>query len=252
MHKWLRGSLVVTGIVGMVAALTAAGMYWASRQVPEFYERKLIVESADRDETDFERQALALHNQLQRAGRWEVRFTEEQINAWLAEELPEKFPRLLPPAISDPRVALEHDAVRLAARYRRGNVDTVLSFSGDAYLTDQPNEIAIRIRQARAGYLPLPLGKFLEEIRERAQGAEIPLRWAEIEGNPVALVRVPSDYGGEACAADEPQRLLLEEVSLKAGEFLVAGRIDEGDVTREALAAPVRSIQTAESETRQR
>jgi hypothetical protein len=252
MRKLVRRISLVTGVVLVAVLLTGGGAYWASRQVPNFYQQKLVATPSETEAAGFEEQALALHNQLHHAGRWEARFTEQQINAWLANELPAKFPTLLPPAISDPRVAIENNAVRLAARYRHGNVDTVISLAGDAYLTDQPNELAIRISHARAGYLPLPLGQFLDDIRQRAERTEISLRWTEVEGAPVALVRIPGERRTAKCDDAEFERLVLEEVSLKTGEFLVAGRVASGNSACEAAATPAAAIQSAASELHQR
>src|SRR3954447_18187908 len=105
----------------------------------------------------FERAALDLHNSAQHLGRWEISLTADEINGWLATELPAKFPRLLPVGISEPRGAIDGDTFHIAVRYNRGNVDTVLSLSGEAYLTAHTNEIAIRLDRARAGLVPIPL-----------------------------------------------------------------------------------------------
>jgi hypothetical protein len=252
MRKLVRRLCVLTAVVLALAFAIIGGVYWASRQVPDFYEEKLIAAPSQTEAATFEEQALALHNQLHHTGRWEARFTEQQINAWLANDLPEKFPSLLPSAISDPRIAIEEDTVRLAARYRRGNVDTVISLSGDAYLTAQPNEVAIRISRAAAGYLPLPLGQFLDDVRHRAQRADISVRWTEVEGAPVALVRIPSERRIDKCDEGTSERLVLDEVSLKRGEFVIAGRIEPKDPAREAPVPPAGGGQTADSEIRQR
>lgn len=252
MPKRARQLFLAAGVALLAIGFAVGGMVWASRQVPDFYEENLVVAPLGTEGADFEEQALALHNQLQHTGHWEARFTEEQINAWLASDLPEKFPTLLPPSITEPRIALEADAVRLAARYHRGNLETVISLTGDVYLTDQPNEVAVRISQARAGYLPLPLGQFLEEIRERAQRADVTLRWTEVAGDPVALIRVPSERRVETCDQCEPERLVLQEVALKTGEFVVAGHIEQAEPARETAAAADAALQAGESDTHQR
>ncbi len=51
------------------------------------------------------------------AGHWSAVFTDEQINGWLAADLPEKFPQLLPPEIQDPRVVFAPGQLQLACRY---------------------------------------------------------------------------------------------------------------------------------------
>ena len=165
-----RRLLAIAAVVVLVAAAAVLALYQATQQVPDFYRRALAAPPTAQQANGqrFEEQALVLQNQLHHAGRWEVCFTESQINGWLAAELPAKFPHALPAGVSEPRVSMEHGRLQLAIHYQRGGIDTVVSLLGQVYLTDQPNELAIQINQARAGMLPVPLGKFLQEISERA------------------------------------------------------------------------------------
>src|SRR3954471_9396984 len=165
MRKLGRRLLIALSCMAVVLLVGLLCLYRASQQAPAFYKEALTRKpTALRDEgQQFERQALALHNQLASSGAWEVRFTQDEINGWLATELPAKFPRALPPGIMDPRIAIVGDELHLAVHYRRGRVDTVMSLAGKISLTNQPNEIAVRIDQARAGILPVPLGSLIQE-----------------------------------------------------------------------------------------
>jgi hypothetical protein len=171
--------------------------------------------------------------------------TQEEINGWLATNLPEKFPQALPPGISNPRIAIEDEKVHLAVRYSRGGVETVLSISGEAYLTAQPNEIAVRLDRARAGMLPVPLARFLHEITERAAKAGVPLRWTEVRGAPVALLRLPLDRD------EDDKRVVLEDIRWRDGQLLVAGRTEEPSPGT-SDQQPATAVQPGPKETRQR
>jgi len=160
--------------------------------------------------------------------------------------LPEKFPQLLPAGVSEPRIAIDRDAVHIAVHYERGGVDTVVSLAGHVQLTEQPNEIAVRIDQARAGLVPVPLARFLEDVADRAARADIPLRWTEVKGAPVALVRVPLE------TKDARRQLVLERLDFREGEFSVAGRTEDESIEQGDKAPPATANQSAESETRQR
>jgi hypothetical protein len=244
MRKLARRLLLVTVATALAITLVLWALYRAAQQAPRFYREALAAPRLQHDEAErFERQALALHNQLQHAGRWEIRFAQEEINGWLAAELPAKFPELLPPGLADPRIAIEDGAVHLAVRYGRGGTSTVVSLSGHAHLTKEPNEVAIHLRQARAGLIPIPLSRFLREISERAARANIPLRWTEADGLPVALVRVPFQWDD-----DTDRRLILESLALASNELVIGGRIEETSERQ----PPVAAIQPDESETRQR
>src|SRR5207249_3780631 len=86
----------------------------------------------------FERQALALHNHLYHPGHWSARFTQDEINGWLATELPAKFSHLLPAGLCEPRIMIERGAVHFAARYQEGNDVAIVSASARAFLTEVP------------------------------------------------------------------------------------------------------------------
>jgi hypothetical protein len=248
MRKIIRRLLVFAATLGVGAVFLLLGIYLAVRQAPAFYQRAL---AAPQDEQktngeNFERSALALHNQLYEAGRWQTCLTQDEINGWLATDLPKKLPQVLPPGISDPRIAIEDETVHLAVRYRRSGVDTVLSISGEAYLTAQPNEIAVRLDRARAGMLPVPLARFLHEITSRAEKADMPLRWTEVRGAPVALLRLPLDRD------EEGRRVVLEEIRWRDGQLLVAGRTEEQTLPGTGEQQPATAVQSGAKETRQR
>jgi hypothetical protein len=221
MRKYLTGLVLCLVSVAVVCAAILFGLYRASQQVPDFYQRALVSTAVQESGERFERQALALHNQVQHPGHWEARFTEDEINAWLAGVLPEKFPQALASGISDPRVAIEGDTLRLAVRYERGSTSTIVSLAARAHLTDEPNEIAVEIRDVRAGSLPVPLARFLEEIKLNAAQAGLPLRWTEAAGQPVALVRLPLTAKGSG------RRRQMERLQLEDRALVVGGRTEE-------------------------
>jgi hypothetical protein len=223
MRKYARIGFAIVLTLAAAGAMFGLSLYRAARHVPEFYERALAARPEEQKEAGlkFEQQALALHNQVRHAGRWEARFTQDQINGWLAADLPVKFPQALPQGVSDPRIAIDETQVQLAVRYRRGNTDAVVSLAGQVQLTAEPNELAVRIDAVRAGAFPLPFAQFREDIVERAAKAGVPIRWTEVDSVPVALVRLPldpRDFKG--------RRLVVEELRLVAGELIVAGRTE--------------------------
>jgi hypothetical protein len=227
----VRRLLLIFAASAIAVGLVLSVLHWAARQSPRFYEQSLARRPTDEGAgaERLEQQALALHNQLHHEGRFEVRFTEDEINGWLADELPQKFPRLLNSSLSQPRVAIEEGKLRLAVRYRTTSVDTVLSFAAEARLTGKPNELAIRVSQVRAGLVPVPLGSWLEDIQQRAARAGLSLKWSEEAGDPVALVRVPGEIEtdeNDQPEDDEPHRFVLEDVRLEPGVLVVVGHTE--------------------------
>lgn len=223
----MRRFVRILGFLGLglvlLAVLGAFGLFRASQHVPEFYAQALTIEPQRQAVAgdELERQALELNNQVRRPGEWFARFTTEQINGWLANDLPEKFPRILPAGVSQPRVSLQKGLAQIACHYNQGSFSTVIVLGIEPYLTDDPNTVAVRIRHARAGTLPVPLGSFLDDISARAAASGVPLRWSQVEGDPVALVTIPGRI-----EELKNRRLVIETVDVEDGEILLSGRTD--------------------------
>jgi hypothetical protein len=183
-------------IVLAVLLLGATGFYRASQQVPDFYVEALDTTPQQQQAAGYqlEQDVLDLHHDLQQRQSWEAVFSEEEVNGWLAADLPRKFPEFLPPGIEDPRVHLEDGQVRLACRYQSGGMATIVHLTVVVQMSDEPNTLAIRLSKARAGALPLPLKSFLEQIGGVARRLSLPLRWTQVSSDPVALLTLPSTF----------------------------------------------------------
>lgn len=247
MGKFLR----ITGMTAVatlaVLTLMVLWLYRASQKVPEFYRDALeispVTQRASGDE--LEKEVLQLRNDAQRTGRWEAVFTQEQINGWLAIDLPEKFPNTLPDDVGDPRVAINDGHISIACRYRGSKLETILSLTLEVSLSEEPNVLAVRFCKARAGTVPLPLRQWLDQIGDAANEAKIPLRWAKSGGDPVALVTIPRNH-----RELKNRALLIDTFLVRDGEIYLAGETAEEEKTKEGLhqaaadqAPPKRTVQ---------
>jgi hypothetical protein len=206
----------------LLLAVTALVLYQGTRHVPEFYQQTLAPDCSPQQQLeagdDFERQVLELHNATAKPGRWETEFTDEQINAWLASVLPRNHPHALPAEIREPRVKLNAPSALVAWRLVHGRFETVISLQADIYLTDQPNQVAIRLRTVRAGWVPMPLTQVLEEVSDAARGGGVDLAWSQRDGDPVALLRVPMHH-----PQYEHRELHLDTLELADGKLRLSG-----------------------------
>ena len=208
----LAGLLVVVA-VGLFIA------YRASQSIPDFYQAALEIEPVEANEAgdELEHQMLELQNDLSAGEAWELQLSETQINGWLSSDLPQKFPKLLPREVKDPRVALDDGHALVACRIETSKFASVLSLQMKAYLTDEPNVVAIRISKVRAGRLPVPLGDTLDKITKSAQRSGIEVRWGQEGGDPVALVTLPTE------SPDLKKGVLLESLVISDEQVTVAG-----------------------------
>jgi hypothetical protein len=217
-------------------------IYSASRHQPKFYQRALLVEpEVQREEGDaLEKNVLQLHNTARNEGRWEAVFTESQINGWLAADLPEKFPHILPAGTDEPRVAIGEEEIKIACRYQRGKVNTIISFDLIVNLTSETNTLAVRVSKVRAGALPVPLKRFLTPITRVCVRSGITLRWTQIDGDPVALVTIPHEHEDYA-----HREIYLEAFEMRDGEIVLAGRTQKTEEILHTVAHLPEELQTS-------
>lgn len=220
MRKTLRWILVSVTVLFAIGTVTAWTLYQAARQEPKFYRQALLIEPARQAQVgdEFEHEVLELRNGARESGEWQAEFTAEQLNGWLAADLPEKFPTALPVGLEDPRVAIEDGLLRVAARYRDKTLSSVLSFALQIQLADEPNMLAVRILEVRAGALPIPISGWLEKVRKAIQHTDLVVRWSQSDGDPVALVEIPGQR------AEEPEKTLtLETIAIEPGLVRLSG-----------------------------
>ncbi len=207
--------------VAVVVGLT--GGWWALEQtqhIPEFYTRatQSLPTSTAEASQHLQQEVEQLQNDAGRVGSWNATFSDDQINAWLIEELPEKFPRLLASGASEPRIVIEENRLLAAVRYKNHRIDTVISCELSVELTEQPNMLALRVNHLKAGALPLPLSKFLKGISQEAAKGGVDIRWDETETGPIALVTVPSEHPRYVRAP-----VIVESIELTDGNLVLAG-----------------------------
>jgi hypothetical protein len=214
----LRTALWVLIVFLVIAAVGVIALYLASRHVPEFYARALEADPvAQREASDVMlQQTAALASDVKKPGRWQALFTAEQINGWLAVDLPENHPDALPRGIEDPRVAITPEGITIGCRFRRSGIDSVVSLAVDPNLPE-PNVLAVRIGGARAGMVPIPLKDLLDAMSQAAARLDFPLQWKQTEGDPVAVISIPSS------TKEHGTLVRVDTLRLGDGEIYMAG-----------------------------
>lgn len=223
MRKLIKIALFSVTAALIVVVILLFGAYRATQHEPDFYSEAMQVERAEQEVAgdELERRVLDLHNSARREGEWVAVFTDEQINGWLAVDLPAKYPRAMPKGAKDPRVAIEEGGALIGCRYESEKLSTVISLEVHVDLSDEENVLAIRISKVRAGALPIPLKRWLDSISKGARRAGVPLRWAQLDGDPVALVPVAIRH-----MELKDRQLVVEEIELLDGKIRLAGRTE--------------------------
>lgn len=218
--------VVLYGALALVlaAAVSLLLVYRASQSVPDFYEQALVMEPAVAKlaGNELEQQILATQNQFAEGENWQLVVSDDQINGWLATDLNEKFPKMLPPEATQPRVKFQDGKAQIACRINTPKFSTILSIHIETYLTERPNEIAVRFHKVRAGSLPVPLTEMLDEITNSGHQAGIAVRWSQLDGDPVALVELPTQR------RELRSGVLVQQLQIAEGELRIAGTADPG------------------------
>lgn len=224
MPRWMRYTIAGLAVLLLLAGGAFYGLWTATTYVPADYRLALDVKPEALAEAGkkFEQQVNSLYDEAQDLGVWEATFTDDQVNGWLANELPARMPQIIPRGVSDPRVLLREDEATLLCRYEKifnqQSIQTVVSLAVDVELTDETNVIAVRLRHARAGLFSLPMEEVKQRITQLAANSRLALRWEEDDGDPVAIIVIPQQY--EQLKA----RLTIDTIELRDGELHVAGR----------------------------
>lgn len=185
--------------------------------VPDYYQAR--VNKPFEQQRAASRQMLEktaeLNNVMQDPGDWSVSYTEDEMNGWLAVDFQQNHAQRLPKEVSDPRVVLESDQATLACRVDSDDFEGVFSVDLDVFVA-QPNMLAFRLRDVRAGSLSLPRSQFLERIESDVDKVGYPVEWREMEGDTVLLVRVDPRI-------DKRKRVEISSVELLDGQLRISG-----------------------------
>jgi hypothetical protein len=226
-RKPLRIAIVIGSGLLVLVVSGGVAVYRASQQVPEFYQQAIKADTTRQAAASKQmlQQATTLVSDAQKTGQWQAEFTDEQINGWLAVDLVKNHGDALPPEIKEPRVAIRPNGASIGWRWQSEELSTVFSLDVELYLAE-PNVVALAIRGAHAGRVPLPLTKILDEVSTAAGNLNLHVRWLKAEGDPVALVTIPPPED------DDKKLIVVETLELRQGSIFLAGKT----VPREDLA----------------
>jgi hypothetical protein len=211
---------IALATVMLVLIAIVAGGVWLYRSlsyVPPFYSEALALDEPKLQQSnrDMLGRIAALTNDLKRSGEWQALFTDQEINGWLAVDVPKNHADLLPPEVLNPRVRLEPERVLLGAQVQ-GEVSAVVSVELDVRLT-ATNQVAVRIRKVRVGDVPWPLDQIIGEVTASARDWGLKVEQAQSDGDPLLLLTLPADSDGDG------RRISLERLELQDGRVFISG-----------------------------
>src|SRR5271165_6233815 len=129
MLKMLTKRLIKTGTFLGVCVSIPSAIWFSLTYQPSYYRAMVSLPHEQREikAKHFVAQSLQLRNDICNEPTWEAVFTDQEVNAWLAEDLVTHFVDQLPPEINQPRLVFELDRITLAFRLHQRGVDSVIT-----------------------------------------------------------------------------------------------------------------------------
>jgi len=232
MRPSLRLFAAVCGAIFLLISGFLGVGYWAVQREPEFYRQALAHEPARLEVASDEllQHTTALASDVREVGQWQALFTAEQVNGWLAVDVPQNHPGLLPAEIIEPRILFQPNRVTIGCRLEQAGITTVASLEVEIYMA-RPNVLAIRFCKARAGAVPVPLAPILERCSAAAAASNLRMEWQQASGDPVALITLAARH-------DHGTEFFLERLELRDGAMYLAGRTEHAGKDRDPTATP--------------
>jgi hypothetical protein len=238
MRKTSKRALIV-GLILLLAA-TLPGLAWISlTHQPGFYRAAVGLPRGERavKARRFMAQSLQLRNDICNESTWEAIFTDQEVNAWLAEDLVAYFADQVPPEVHEPRVVFEVDRVTLAFQLDQGPFSSIIWVVARPHVPEG-NVLELTLEKIRAGVLPVPADQILDRITAHARNHGLDVRWKRGgEGLPIVTIRYTPD--------SERDDVKLEQIQIQTGQIRLAGRSNhERGIVRAPILPTRRLLQS--------
>ena len=153
---------------------------------------------------------------MQGKGPWRQVFKAQTINGWLAVDLPQNHPTLLPKGMHDPRVHIGPQGITMACQVDRGGFHGIVWLQVSAFV-ESDDVVGLRVHKARLGAIPWSFRTVLDKITDVARKSNVDIRWRQADSDPVALIKITSARG------DRKQIIHIDTIRLEEGALVVAG-----------------------------
>ena len=213
----LRKRVIILGIVASLILLVPGAIWLSLTHKPTFYRALTNVPRAQLEgkAKHFVASSLQLRNDISNERDWHAVFTDQEVNAWLAEDLVAHFADQIPPEIHEPRVAFGPERITLAFQLDRGPIRTVIWVVAQARVPED-NVLALTLEKIRAGVIPISADRLIDPITQQAREHGLDIRWTRENDLPVAILRFSPDQSRSD--------VILERLSVRQGQIRLSGR----------------------------
>jgi hypothetical protein len=220
---WVKAALLVLALVGAVWGVLA----WLVSREPDWYARAAAVApQADDPAVAYDTQtrlselllAISEPVTVTEPGEWQFSFSPDELNAFLRED--DDRVMILRPKwdnVTDLRVGVDGDRLRVGARVWRGAASAVMSVELRVWLVaGEPNTIGVELVDVRQGGLPWFKRWLMDSMTAFAAKHDAEVQWYRGATNPVGICRL-------RVSQSQPD-LSLSAVEVASGRLTVSGR----------------------------
>jgi hypothetical protein len=197
---------------------------------PQFYQS--VINSGSEEPSTagrFVTQIASATNEIQQGKNWGISVRENEINAWLGNDLPRNHPELLGNALwgrlSRPRIKLEPHLLRIGIEVSRWGVPAVAWADIEVRLKSV-NQFTLTVQRAGVGQLPLPRNAVLQECSKTLKNAGIDTDIQRYRDRMLLLATIPQRLTNPPSLDKEsrqPQRWQVDSLRIDRGSVTVAG-----------------------------
>lgn len=224
--KWVKRILLLFIVLLLVGV---GSIYYVLSYVPPKYEKLVKAQAAEpekvaEDSDRMVRRSTELVNNLNLEGRWQTTFSQDEINGWLAVDLPQKHAREMPKDFSKPRVLIEPSGITLFAIYEKYPIDVVATVKLKPELL-QPNILRITLTDVKAGSYSFPLTMLKDQIASeiaKNKDSDVKVTWQHVDGNPAALF----SWNGEV-ENERGRKRTLDQLAIRDGQIYLSGTTED-------------------------
>ena len=128
---------------------------------------------------------------------WQMTLTQPQMQAWIQQNLPSQPSYAIPGSMANPRIYLRDGHATLACEYNSKSIRSVVSLEMEPFAVAELNQLGIYLRNARAGWVPVPLRKVLWRIMLLANDAGLRMQTSDDSEVVTARIFFPVSHQGK-------------------------------------------------------
>lgn len=216
-QRLMIGGFVLVGLV-LIGLL---GLKQLAKSPPSYYAEIIRAEETiDTRKRHEQAEVLVgdlvqLRNDLANEPEWTLRVTDTVLNAWLGEHQLNEIVQDMPAEVSEPRIKLEMETIKLAFRWAGEPLESVISLSIKPSCIST-NQIQILIDKVQAGLLPVSWSRFQDGITDAIGQNGQKVEWKTVDGQPALVLKISPSMDSRA--------IEIEKITVLDGEIRVTGK----------------------------